>query len=191
MKKAHSSMLIFLLWGLLFSHGAYQPNIVLILADDMGYSDLGCYGGEIKTPNLDRLAKNGIRYTQAYNTSKCWTTRISLLTGLYHHRSDRDFTNTALIGEILKPAGYRTWWSGKHHAGFNPYDRGFDHFSGFLGGAINFWNPGDRARKGEKEPGWRAVYTWAFDDQLIKPYTPGKGFFCHRCDFRLEPWLAG
>ena len=177
MKKAQSSMLILLLWGLLFSHGADQPNIVLILADDMGYSDLGCYGGEIKTPNLDRLAKNGIRYTQAYNTSKCWTTRISLLTGLYHHRSDRDFTNTALIGEILKPAGYRTWWSGKHHAGFNPYDRGFDHFSGFLGGAINFWNPGDQARKGEKEPGWRAVYTWAFDDQLIKPYTPDKDFF--------------
>ena len=177
MKKAQSTTLILLLWGLLFSHGADQPNIVLILADDMGYSDLGCYGGEIKTPNLDRLAKNGIRYTQAYNTSKCWTTRISLLTGLYHHRSDRDFTNTALIGEILKPAGYRTWWSGKHHAVFNPYDRGFDHFSGFLGGAINFWNPGDQARKGEKEPGWRAVYTWAFDDQLIKPYTPDKDFF--------------
>ena len=177
MKKAQSTMLILLLWGLVFSHGADQPNIVLILADDMGYSDLGCYGGEIKTPNLDRLAKNGIRYTQAYNTSKCWTTRISLLTGLYHHRSDRDFTNTALIGEILKPAGYRTWWSGKHHAVFNPYDRGFDHFSGFLGGAINFWNPGDQARKGEKEPGWRAVYTWAFDDQLIKPYTPDKDFF--------------
>ena len=177
MKKAQSTMLILLLWGLVFSHGADQPNIILILADDMGYSDLGCYGGEIKTPNLDRLAKNGIRYTQAYNTSKCWTTRISLLTGLYHHRSDRDFTNTALIGEILKPAGYRTWWSGKHHAVFNPYDRGFDHFSGFLGGAINFWNPGDQARKGEKEPGWRAVYTWAFDDQLIKPYTPDKDFF--------------
>ena len=73
------------------SFGAERPNIVLIMADDMGYSDLGCYGGEIKTPNLDRLAENGIRYTQAYNTSKCWTTRISLLTGLYHHRSDRDF----------------------------------------------------------------------------------------------------
>ena len=188
MKKAQSSMLIFLLWGLLFSHGAYQPNIVLILADDMGYSDLGCYGGEIKTPNLDRLAKNGIRYTQAYNTSKCWTTRISLLTGLYHHRSDRNFTNTALIGEILKPAGYRTWWSGKHHAGFNPYDRGFDHFSGFLGGAINFWNPGDQARKGEKEPGWRAVYTWAFDDQLIKPYTPAKDFFATDA---ISDWSLG
>jgi len=188
MNKAHSSMLILLLWGLLFSHGADQPNIVLILADDMGYSDLGCYGGEIKTPNLDRLAKNGIRYTQAYNTSKCWTTRISLLTGLYHHRSDRNFTNTALIGEILKPAGYRTLWSGKHHAGFNPYDRGFDHFSGFLGGAINFWNPGDQARKGEEEPGWRAVYTWAFDDQLIKPYTPGKDFFATDA---ISDWSLG
>ena len=188
MKKAQSSMLILLLWGLLFSHGADQPNIVLILADDMGYSDLGCYGGEIKTPNLDRLAKNGIRYTQAYNTSKCWTTRISLLTGLYHHRSDRNFTNTALIGEILKPAGYRTLWSGKHHAGFNPYDRGFDHFSGFLGGAINFWNPGDQARKGEEEPGWRAVYTWAFDDQLIKPYTPGKDFFATDA---ISDWSLG
>ena len=79
-----------------------RPNFILILADDMGYSDLGCYGGEIKTPNLDRLAENGLRYTQAYNTSKCWTTRISLLTGLYHHRSDRNFMNTALVGEVLK-----------------------------------------------------------------------------------------
>ena len=67
------------------SFAASRPNVVLIMADDMGYSDLGCYGGEIRTPNLDRLARNGIRYTQAYNTSKCWTTRISLLTGLYHH----------------------------------------------------------------------------------------------------------
>jgi arylsulfatase len=163
--------------GYFSSHGAERPNIVLILADDMGYSDLGCYGGEIQTPNLDSLAENGLRYTQAYNTSKCWTTRISLLTGLYHHRSDRNFQNTALIGEILRSAGYLTWWSGKHHAGFNPYDRGFDHFSGFLGGAINFWNPGDRARKGESLSGWQAVYSWAFDDKVIKPFNPGKEFF--------------
>ena len=163
--------------GYFSSHGAERPNIVLILADDMGYSDLGCYGGEIQTPNLDSLAENGLRYTQAYNTSKCWTTRISLLTGLYHHRSDRNFQNTALIGEILRCAGYLTWWSGKHHAGFNPYDRGFDHFSGFLGGAINFWNPGDRARKGESLSGWQAVYSWAFDDKVIKPFNPGKEFF--------------
>ena len=103
--------------------------------------------------------------------------RISLLTGLYHHRSDRNFENTALIGEILRPAGYRTWWSGKHHASFNPYDRGFDHFSGFLGGAINFWNPGNRARVGEDEPGWKAVYSWAFDDKVVNPYNPSQEFF--------------
>ena len=174
----------------ILSFAAKRPNVVLILADDMGYSDLGCYGGEIKTPNLDSLASNGIRYTQAYNTSKCWTTRISLLTGLYHHRSDRDFSNTALVGEILKPAGYRTWWSGKHHASFNPHGRGFDHFSGFLGGAINFWNPGDKAREGEDVPGWKAVYTWAFDKKLVKPYLPSKDFYATDdfTDWGLE-WL--
>ena len=127
---------------------APRPNILVMMVDDMGYSDLGCYGSEIKTPHLDRLAQNGIRYTQMYNTSKCWTTRISLLTGLYHQRSGRDFPHTAMAGEVLRPAGYHTWCSGKHHAGFNPYDRGFDHFSVFLGGAINFWNPSDQARPG-------------------------------------------
>lgn len=181
-------ILLLLFLAYLFSDGEERPNIVLILADDMGYSDLGCYGGEIQTPNLDRLAENGIRYTQAYNTSKCWTTRISLLTGLYYHRSNRDFDNTALIGEILRPAGYRTWWSGKHHANFNHYDRGFDHFSGFLGGAINFWNPGDQARPGEDEPGWRAVYSWAFDDKVVKPYIPGEEFFATDT---LTDWSIG
>ena len=155
---------------------AAAPNIVVILTDDMGYSDLGCYGGEIQTPHLDSLASKGIRYTQAYNTSKCWTTRISLLTGLYHQRSDRDFRNTALVGEVLRPAGYRTWWSGKHHASFNPHERGFHHFSGFLGGAINCWNPGD-ARPGEPKPGWGSKYAWAFDDKIIQPYTPDKSFY--------------
>ena len=91
MKNVNIKIIFLLFLAYFFSYGTERPNIVLILADDMGYSDLGCYGGEIMTPNLDRLAKNGIRYTQAYNTSKCWTTRISLLTGLYHHRSNRDF----------------------------------------------------------------------------------------------------
>lgn len=161
----------------LASFSAERPNIIVILTDDMGYSDLGCYGSEIQTPNLDALAEGGIRYTQMYNTSKCWTTRISLLTGLYHQRSDRDFAHTALVGEVLRPAGYRTWWSGKHHASFNPHERGFDHFSGFLGGAINFWNPSDVAREGESMPGWRATYTWAFDEKLVKPFVPEKNFF--------------
>ncbi len=168
-----------------------QPNIVLIMTDDMGYSDLGCFGGEIRTPNLDRLARNGMRFTQMYNTSKCWTTRISLLTGLYHQRSDRNFTNTALAGEVLGTAGYRTWWSGKHHADFNPYDRGFDHFAGFLGGAINFWNPDGRtARKGEAIPGWGANYDWAFDQKIIKDYHPDQGFYATDdfTDWALE-WL--
>ena len=155
-----------------------KPNILLILTDDMGYSDLGCFGSEIETPNLDRLASSGIRFTQMYNTSKCWTTRISLLTGLYHQRSDRDFSRTALAGEVLRPAGYRTWWSGKHHASFNPHGRGFDHFAGFLGGAINFWNPDGRtAREGEPVPGWGANYDWAFDEQIVTDYLPEKGFY--------------
>jgi arylsulfatase len=167
-----------------------RPNIVLILVDDMGYSDLGCYGGEIETPNLDRLARGGTRFTQMYNTSKCWTTRISLLTGIYHQRSDRDFRNTAIAGQVMCAAGYRTWWSGKHHASFNPYDRGFDHFSGFLGGAINFWNPSDVARPGEPLPGWRSTYTWAFDDKLVKPFVPDKSFYATDAftDWALQ-WL--
>ena len=171
-------------------HGGARPNIVLLFVDDMGYSDLGCYGGEIRTPHLDRLAEGGIRYTQAYNTSKCWTSRISLLTGQYHHRSGRDFNDTALVGEVLQPAGYRTWWSGKHHASFNPHKRGFDHFSGFLGGAINFWNPGGKARPGEEEPGWRAVYTWAFDEREVKPFVPDPSFYATDTftDWALE-WM--
>ena len=179
-----SALTLFLCLGALASPAAVdelsgsQPNIIVILTDDMGYSDLGCFGSEIQTPNLDRLADKGIRFTQMYNTSKCWTTRISLLTGLYHQRSDRSFANTALAGEVLRPAGYRTWWSGKHHASFNPYDRGFDHFAGFLGGAINFWNPDGRTpREGEPVPGWGANYDWAFDGKIVKDYLPEKGFY--------------
>ncbi|MEM8954072.1 MAG: arylsulfatase [Verrucomicrobiota bacterium] len=170
--------------------GEERPNILVILVDDMGYSDLGCYGSEIETPNLDALAGDGIRFTQMYNTSKCWPTRISLLTGVYHHRTDREFAGTATAGEVLRPAGYRTWWSGKHHANFNPAGRGFDHFSGFLGGAINFWNPSDVAREGESEPGWRAVYTWAFDEEEVKPFVPDTDFYATDVftDWALE-WL--
>ena len=153
----------------------------------MGYSDLGCYGGEITRPTWIAFGKNSFIHA-AYNT-RCWTTRISLLTGLYHHRSDRDFSNTSLLGEILKPAGYRTWWAGKHHANFNPHDRGFDHFSGFLGGAINFWNPGDRARPGEDAPAWGAVYTYLMRSCQAVPST--QGIFCHGRIYGLEHHLVG
>ncbi|MBT8046054.1 MAG: sulfatase-like hydrolase/transferase, partial [Pontiella sp.] len=128
------------------------PNILLILADDMGYSDMGCMGSEINTPNLDTLAKDGILFTQAYNTAKCYPTRASLLTGVYFQQTDRDFNHTSTIGEVLRPAGYNTFWSGKHHANFDPRTRGFDRFYGFLGGAINCWNPGEKAAPGGKTP---------------------------------------
>jgi len=107
-----------------------RPNIVLIMADDLGYSDIGCYGGEIETPNLDKLAKNGLRFSQFYNTSRCCPTRASLLTGLYSHQAGMgDMTtdqklpgyrgylteNTVTIAEVLKNAGYHTGMIGKWH----------------------------------------------------------------------------
>ena len=98
-----------------------RPNIILILADDMGYSDPGCYGGEINTPNIDRLAANGLRFTQFYNASRSCPSRASLLTGLYPHQAGlaqngRNLsTNAVTIAEVLKTAGYRTGMSGKWH----------------------------------------------------------------------------
>ncbi|MDF2189099.1 arylsulfatase [Paraflavitalea sp. CAU 1676] len=107
-----------------------RPNIIIILADDLGYSDLGCYGSEIKTPNLDYLAANGVRFTNFYNTSRCCPTRASLLTGQYQHRAgigemttDRNrpgyygrlTENAVTLAEVLRSAGYRTAMSGKWH----------------------------------------------------------------------------
>jgi arylsulfatase A-like enzyme len=143
-----------------------KPNIIVILSDDMGYSDLGCYGGEIETPNLDKLASNGLRYTQFYNTSRCCPTRASLLTGLYAHQAgigemtgdggQRGYQgdlsrNAVTIAEALKPAGYRTYMAGKWHvtAQLNPdgdksnwpLQRGFDRFYGTIIGAGSFFDP--------------------------------------------------
>lgn len=135
-----------------------RPNIVIIMADDMGYSDLGCYGSEIETPNLDRLADDGLRFTQFYNTARCCPTRAALLTGLYQHQAgighmagnfgipsyqgylnDRCLT----IAEALKPAGYRCLMAGKWHVGSRPghwpLDRGFDRYFGTpSGGGVYF-----------------------------------------------------
>ena len=125
------------------------PNIVLIMADDMGFSDIGCYGGEIPTPNIDRLAADGLRFTQFYNTGRCCPTRASLLTGLYSHEAGvgrmvyaddgpgyyGHLTDQCVtLGEVMKTAGYQTLMAGKWHVGHAPgqwpSDRGFEQFYG-------------------------------------------------------------
>lgn len=169
-----------------------RPNIIVILVDDMGYSDIGCYGGEIRTPNIDRLAANGLRFSQMYNTAKCYPTRASLLTGVYFQRTDREFPNTATIGEVLKPAGYRTLWSGKHHAKFNPVSRGFDHFHGLLGGAQNHFNPGSRAVPGQPEPAFKGDGNhWVIDGREVKDFVPLDSSYYDTDDFTEQAlkWL--
>ena len=119
--------------------GAKRPNIILVMADDLGWSDIGCYGGEIDTPHIDSLATAGLRFTQFYNNAICGPTRASLLTGLYcqqvGHRGDRwnepkDFAKCVTVGEMLQRAGYRTAMVGKWQGRDSALDRGFDRFYG-------------------------------------------------------------
>jgi arylsulfatase A-like enzyme len=147
---------------------ALRPNIVVILSDDVGYSDIGCFGGEIDTPNLDGLARDGLRFTQFYNTARCCPTRASLLSGLYPHQAgvghmteDRGHDGyrgelnrrSVTIAEVLRPAGYSTYMAGKWHVSRNthirpdaprdswPRQRGFDRFYGTITGAGNYFDP--------------------------------------------------
>jgi arylsulfatase A-like enzyme len=121
------------------SDAADRPNIVVLLADDMGFSDLGCYGGQVETPRLDALAAGGLRFTQFYNTARCWPTRGSIMTGYYAQQVRRDALPggqggnrgvrpewAPLVTEYLKPLGYRTYHSGKWHIDGQPLDNGFD-----------------------------------------------------------------
>jgi arylsulfatase len=148
-----------------------RPNILIILSDDMGFSDLGCYGGEIKTPHLDKLATKGLRFTQFYNTARCCPTRAALLTGLYSHQTGvghmmedkgsdgyRGKLNRrcVTIAEVLRPAGYRNYAVGKWHVTRHvrpdapkdnwPLQRGFDRYYGTLTGAGNYFDPATLTR---------------------------------------------
>lgn len=175
---------------------AGPPNVIFILADDMGWSDIGCYGSEVETPNLDRLAANGVRFTQVYNTSKCFPSRACLLTGLYSQRTGynlgykKPMNNAITLGELFKMAGYRTLWSGKHHSTELPTTRGFDHYSGLFEGASNHFNPGAQ-REGEGQPAQkRPDRPWVIDGEIIQPYTPDKDFYTTDAftDYALD-WL--
>ena len=150
---------------------AAAPNIVLIMSDDMGYSDIGCYGGELRTPNLDALAARGIRFTQFYNTARCCPTRAALLTGLYPHQAgighmmaDRGHDgyrgdlsrNCTTIAEALKTAGYGTYAVGKWHVTRHiqpegpkhnwPLQRGFDRYYGTIHGGGSYFDPSTLTR---------------------------------------------
>lgn len=140
---------------------AARPNVVVIMCDDMGFSDLGCYGGEISTPHLDRLAANGLRFTQFYNTAKCETSRRSLMSGLWHTQYEtRPARNFVTVAEVMRAAGYTTLMTGKWHIDGEPLTRGFDRYFGHLSGATDFFH-GDN--------------TFRLDD---RPFTvPKQGFY--------------
>ncbi len=169
---------------------AKRPNIILIMSDDMGYSDLGCYGGEIETPTLNSLAAKGVRFTQFYNTARCCPTRASLMTGLYQHQAavghmmgDRNLPgyrgdlsrNAVTIAEAVKPAGYAAYMSGKWHVTPHtrpdgpkhnwPRARGFDRFFGTIHGAGSFYDPNSLTRDNTQiPPGKDFYYTDAISD---------------------------
>ncbi|HLR01656.1 MAG TPA: arylsulfatase [Virgibacillus sp.] len=172
-----------------------QPNILLILNDDMGYSDIGCYGGEMDTPNLDELADNGTRFTQFYNTARCSPSRASLLTGLHPHQTDIGVLtynqgpegyagdlnkNCVTMAEVLRNQGYRTYMSGKWHISSElntpsdswPKQRGFDHFYGTIIGAGSFYDPNTLTRGNENieheaKEDLDFFYTDAISDQAV------------------------
>jgi len=178
-----------------------RPNIVLMMADDMGYSDIGCYGGEIRTPNLDGLGSGGLRFTQFYNTARCCPTRASLMTGLYQHQAgvghmmdDRgyesyrgDLSNRSVtIAEVLKQAGYSTYMSGKWHVTRHrgpegpkhnwPRQRGYDRFFGTIHGAGSFYDPCSLTRDNTQiPPGDDFYYTNAISDNAVKYIREHKG----------------
>ncbi|MEM9158473.1 MAG: arylsulfatase [Verrucomicrobiota bacterium] len=174
-----------------------KPNIIIILADDMGYSDIGCYGSEIETPHLDRLSRDGVRFTQFYNAARCCPSRASILTGLYPHQAGMgemtlDFgvpayrgkilNHATTIAEVLSGGGYETFMVGKWHLGEDrevwPDRYGFDRYYSFLQGASNYfnlkpWNSGGQAMRiveagRDIEAGSGFYMTDAFTDKAVE-----------------------
>ena len=199
---------LLLIWGCAGSPslaGEGRPNILLIMADDMGYSDLGCFGSEIATPNLDRLAARGLLFTHFYNNSLCVPTRASLLTGLYPHRAGRGNNRSipgnpayqghlndrcVTLAEVLREGGYRTYMSGKWHTGSSrPHwavDRGFDRYFGLVSGACNYFklDPGRKmALDGEPYvPTGDFYMTDAFSNfavSMLEAHDPKDPFFLY------------
>jgi len=175
------SLLSFLIISCFFAAGwlsaaeAPRPNVLLILADDLGFADLGCYGGEISTPHLDSLAASGLRFTQFYNTSRCWPTRAALLTGDYAQTVRRDDLPgvpsgggtkgkrpewAALLPELLAPVGYRSYHTGKWHIDGLPLANGFEH-SYYVEDQGRYFNPNKRFK----------------DDQALAPVPPASGYY--------------
>lgn len=165
-----------------------RPNIVVILSDDMGFSDIGCYGGEIQTPNLDALAASGLRFSQFYNTARCCPTRASLLTGLYPHQAGIGHmmedhrkpgyqgnlnAECRTIAEMLTPAGYHSYGVGKWHVTLHtaadgpkhnwPLQRGFEKFYGTIHGAGSFYDPSSLVRDN--------TMISAYSDEQYQPET--------------------
>jgi arylsulfatase len=193
-----------------------RPNIVLIMADDMGYSDIGCYGGEINTPNLDGLAAKGLRFTQFYNTARCCPTRAALMTGLYQHQAgvghmmgDYGFdayrgdlnNNCVTIAEVLKQAGYSTYMSGKWHVTKHvkpegpknnwPRQRGFDRFFGTIHGAGSFYDPNSLTRDNTQiVPQEGFYYTNAISDNAAKFIAEHKARSADKPFFLYVPYTA-
>jgi len=117
------------------------PNILLIMVDDLGFSDFGCYGSEIETPNIDELAQSGLRFTQFYNTAKCHSSRVSLLSGLYCTQAgDHSLSRATTIAEVVADAGYFTSMAGKWHLHKEPTDFGFQRYWGHLSGMTDFFH---------------------------------------------------
>lgn len=195
--------LLILVSGFVFNTAFFQdkkvnskkPNIIVILTDDMGYSDIGCFGSEIRTPNIDRLANNGISFTQFYNTARCSPSRASLLTGLYPHQAGMGHLSTEnynepgytddlsknifTMAEVFQQSGYATYMTGKWHVakdiGLNsdksnwPCQRGFQRYFGTLNGSGSFYDPGTLISNNTFiSPGKDFYYTSAISDTTVK-----------------------